>query len=446
VKRPQRAQSRTVVALVAVLLFPLTAAQAAGQAALAEESITIERSAELTAVVAAGCDKCAWDIPGREAVTLRVTLDGQYSQHLPLVRSGSAEYAIALGEVSTGRHLVRLDVDRAATATDLRGDGVVTAGVTLKANPSTIAIAYAPFLYARPNTLGKFTDPPVFMWYETERTAGSTWYRYSAIFTNEDGGTQTDRLMATWGRTTDIEYVYGVEIDQRGAVVAEEFQGPDHKLTAFKGRRAGRHPLLWVATDNNMVADSGETTIRYAPLAIPFDLTNQSREVVMDSNPWLYAVAGKEMVREGKIVADARPGTNTIPDPRRFVYLEACAEVGTAAVGFAVRVGESWLSSDFGLATHRIARDGCFRGAVPLPTGVDAREVTAVRVSAFQRPARNGQPAPAATPVRLTRINTAFVLSAEYVPTSLLAPWQGLETIGPGKHFVLPINKPRPLN
>src|SRR5262249_1148256 len=158
----------------------------------------------------------------------------------------------------------------------------------------------------------------------------------------------------------------------------------------YAGRRDGRHPLLWVATDNNMVKDSGETTIRYAPLAERFDLTNLSREAVMDAHSWMYAVASKEMFREGKIAANAQPGTNTIPDPRQSVYVEACATVGSAAVSFAGRVGESWVSSDRGRPEYRIVRDGCFRGAVPVPDGVDPREVTAIRVSAHERPARGG--------------------------------------------------------
>ena len=73
----------------------------------------------------------------------------------------------------------------------------------------------APIVYARPNTVGKFTDLPLLMWYEVVPTARGRQYRYSVIFSNEDGGTQTDRLMATWGRTTDIEFIYGVEVDEQ---------------------------------------------------------------------------------------------------------------------------------------------------------------------------------------------------------------------------------------
>ena len=59
----------------------------------------------------------------------------------------------------------------------------------------------------------------------------------------------------------------------------------------------------------------------------------------MDAHPWLYEVMARELAREGKIVADAPPGNDTIPDPRRFVYLEGCGEVGDRALAFAFGTG-----------------------------------------------------------------------------------------------------------
>src|SRR3954468_10336829 len=233
---------------------------------------------------------------------------------------------------------------------------------------AALAQSMAPILYARANTVGKFTDLPSLMWYEVAPTLRGRQFRYSVIFTNEDGGTATDRLMATWGRTTDIEYIFGVEIDAAGKVVAEEFQGPGHELPAFHGRHDARHPLLWVSTDNNMVSESGASTIRYAPAPERFDLTNVSREAVMDRHPWSYALASEGMKREGKI-GDEGPGHNTIPDPRRFVYIEACGEVGDAALAFALDVRNAWTASDRGVGEYRIVRDGCFRAAIPLPAG-----------------------------------------------------------------------------
>ena len=49
------------------------------------------------------------------------------------------------------------------------------------------------------------------MYYEILHEAnGNLIVRYTAIFTNEDGGTQTAALMARWGRATDIEWVYQI--------------------------------------------------------------------------------------------------------------------------------------------------------------------------------------------------------------------------------------------
>jgi hypothetical protein len=439
----QRLVAATLLLVVALADQPL---HARPDDAIAEQTIALDAAAEVAAVVSARCDECAWDVPGREAVALRVLVDGQYSQHLPLVRSGTADYSIALGQLAAGRHTVRLEVDALLTADGLRNPGVASASVRLSPIPAatSLPLALAPVVYARANTIGRFTDMPIVMWYESLPTPRGTRHRYSVIFTNEDGGTQTDRLMATWGRTTDIEYIYSVEVDAAGEILAEDYQAPSHEVLPFKGRRDGRHPLLWVATDNNMVSDSGTTTVRYAPLPTLFDLTNQSREMVMDANPWTYAVAAKEMIREGKIARDARPGSNVIPDPRRFVYLEACADLGTAAVAFAVRVEESWIASDLGLPTHRIMRDGCFRGAIPLPEGLDQRNVNAIRIAAYGRVARNGQTAPPPTPVRLTRINKAFGLTAQYLPLPIAVEWRGVETILPGGHFDLPVSKRRP--
>src|SRR5262249_61107041 len=106
---------------------------------------------------------------------------------------------------------------------------------------------------------------------------------------------------------------------------------------------------------------------------------------------------------------------------------------------------EWWTGSDGGGAGYRIGGEGCFRGAVPLPDGVDPREVSAVRVPAFERPPRNGSPAPAATAVELTRINRVFYLGPQYVPMRTLVEWRGLETIRPGSPFGLPVVKPQPV-
>jgi hypothetical protein len=375
-------------------------------------------------------------------VALTVAVDGRYSQHLQLFRGdATAEYHIALGRVAKGLHRLTIDRDPALTAA-AAGPATIDVPDISFYNPGQsndyTALSLAPILYARENTVGKFTDLPLLMWYEVTPTGRGRQYRYSVIFSNEDGGTQTDRLMATWGRTTDIEFVYAVEVDAADRVIAEEFQGPGHEVPSFAGAHEGRHPLLWVATDNNMVSDKGTTSVRYAPTPMKFDLTDQAREAVMDANPWTYAIAAVELRREGKIANDPPPGINKIADPRRFVFVEACGTIANAALSVSIGSRQSqsaelvWTASDRGLTEYRIAREGCFTVATPLPAGTRQSDILAIRMHAFDPPpAKSGGPA-APGFVNLTRINKVFMLDQAYQPGPSVLHWEGPALIAAG--------------
>src|SRR4051812_18062629 len=162
---------------------------------------------EALATIRAGCARCDWGAAGREAAALRITLDGRYSQHLLLARGEQpVDYRITLGAVAAGRHTLQIARDEELSA---KSAGAATLAVdavdVLAAGSGEAALAQsmAPLLHARANTVGRFTDLPILMWYEIAATPRGRQFRYSVIFTNEDGGTATDRLMATWGRTTD---------------------------------------------------------------------------------------------------------------------------------------------------------------------------------------------------------------------------------------------------
>jgi hypothetical protein len=419
-----------------MVLGALLLAQA--PAPLASSDFATSVSGEGVATISASCERCDWGVEGREAATVRIALDGKYSQHLVLVRGEKeATYRVTLGRVAAGAHRLEITPDAALSAKDI-GE-VKVSNVSVRVGPvgsaaagqndDIVAQSMAPFIYARPNTVGKFTDVPVLMWYEIVPVPEGRQLRYSVIFTNEDGGTTTDRLMATWGRTTDIEFIYGVTLDPKGKVIAEEFQGPNHEVPPFRGRHEGTHPLQWVSTDNNMVSESGSTDIRFAPAPEKFDLTNASREVVMDAHPWTHELASKEMVREKKLREDAAAGSGAIPDPRRFVFVEACTELQNAAIAFAVRARDAsgqtrWFDSDRGRAQFRIVRSGCFRGAVPLPAGAGAPD--AVRFKAFTLPPKKDTPPPSGpVTVTLTRVNRVFTLDESYLPKRSVFSWTG---------------------
>jgi hypothetical protein len=428
-----------IAALAAAVLA--AASTPGGLVVLRTEGVSLERPAEVVAEVQVRCARCDWRRPGREAAVLRLSLDGAYAQHLVLAR-GTGAYRVALGRLAAGEHALEVALEPGLSC---RGVGAV-AVEAVRIAPAAAgsaeeeALAHAPYLYLRADTLPRFTDLPLVMWYETDALPAGRRLRYSVIFSNEDGGTPPDRLMATWGRVTDIEYVYGVELDARGQVVREEYQGQDHALPAFAGRRQGARPLLWVTTRNNMVGESGETTYRVSPAPVAFDLAGVSREAVMDANPWTYAVSAAEVRREGRVQNRARPGSKRIPDPRRFVYVEACADTRDATVAFAVgarrRRGTEWTWSDAGHLRWRIYRsrdngdNGCFRGAVAVAGEPD---LAGLRFRSFVRPLRQGEPPlpEGAAQATLLRVNRVFRLRRDGTPGPSLLSWTGTLVMAP---------------
>src|SRR5256885_4176733 len=213
------------------------------------QTFSATAAGEAILAVRAGCSPCDWGVEGREAAALRISRAGRYSQHLVLARGEApSEYRITLGGVAKGVHTLAIARDPALSANHAGAAEIAAAAVDVvtAGADAFVAQSMAPILFARANTVGKFTDLPILMWYEVAPTSRGRRFRYSVIFTNEDGGTATDRLMATWGRTTDIEYVYGVELNDRDEIIGERIQGAGHDLPAFAGRHEGKHPLLWV--------------------------------------------------------------------------------------------------------------------------------------------------------------------------------------------------------
>lgn len=409
-----------------------------------EVSFDLKQDAEVIASITASCEGCDWGRIGREAAVLRLEVDGKYSQHLFLTRGASAsEYKVMLGPLAAGKHTLTLGRDTGAWLKAPKS--VAVSRVSVDPVPARAAeraaVELAPILYARPNTVGRYTDVPLVMWYEVDRTERGSRIRYSVIFSNEDGGTPADRLLATWGRLTDIEYVYGIEFDPDGKVLEETFQGKDHEIVPFKGRREGRHPLLYVVTDNNMVRDDGTTEQRFAPAPVAFDLTDASREKVMDENPWTYAVTAREARRERRVAASPRPGSKRIFDPSRYAVVELCtASDDTTFATFTFSLGVSragqaprFFDSTYGVREFRISRspdnfpNSCFRGSVALPRGTTPGEIVSLRVRAHARPPKKDEPPPKnpSGPAHLRRVNKVFLMSASDLPEPSLFSWTG---------------------
>lgn len=366
---------------------------------------------------------------------------------------------------------------------------------SVAAEEDQLALAHSPVLYARANTIDHFTDIPLVMYYEilrgspgrlesglvrppgaqvlslngrgdkvaakvpslngrrtkaaarvssrnaerNKRISGGTdlIVRYTVIFTNEDGGTQTLALMARWGRGTDIEWVY--EFRLRDAKIIEEtYQGVSHETKAFTGSRTGgQHPLLAVASDNNNFSDLACSAVRFAPLPVRADLETATRESVMDRYPQTYRVMTEELQREHRI-SPTPTGINVIADPRDYFYIEASSEQRGAALGFDVKVAgqPETFASDIGDPRLRIDRSGNFRTAVRLPHGVSPTAVEAVtaRCHATLQPAGER----GCNHLKLLRV---LMLNQNYVPQILFIQAQPESSLAPGETKVFRLSR-----
>ena len=342
--------------------------------AATQHSFRVSRTAEIIAdleMSAAGFD---WALEGREAPMAAITVDGRSAQHVMLY-AGAAKfhYKLFLGALAPGAHELAI-----------AGSGFETHSAAFRevaaSDPFYAVLANAPVVFARKNTIGKFTDIPLVLYAERLMEDGHPLLQYTMIFSNEDGGTSTRALMARWGRTTDIEYLYKAFLDPGGKLAKATIQARDHKEIEFTGKRDGAHPLLIPVTDNNMVAGDETSSVRYQIAPVLVDLTNHSREWVMDENPITYQVMGKELVREKKLRPFGIVDGEKISDPRNYLFVDynAANTGGALAVQVRLKKESRWLSSSLGRTDYAIARNGWVRTTIELPPGTKADQIAEI--------------------------------------------------------------------
>lgn len=414
--------------LAVALLFAATVVTASAQTLL-EKTFKAEAEAEALLDLTASVPGTSWVAAGAEAATATIFVDGR--QHQDVILFAGAKpftYKLLLGRVAAGEHSLRVELNRQQSATKASTINISDSKITLvdRNQPEFQAIAHTPILFARPNTIGKFSDVPLMMYYETIREGALTTYRYTVIISNEDGGTQTAALMARWGRTTDIEWVIDVQIDAQGNITSSTYQGVNHETKVFKGKREGDHPLMAIASDNNNFADDQESPMRFTLRPVGVDLSRHSREWVMDQHPWTYTVMAEEMIREGKITSDRSLGVR-IGDLRNYLYIDAASnQENGALVSFAVKLkGDGkWYASDLGINYYKIDRSGYFRTTIRLPQGtkLDEIERMAVRCDLTGNPRSKDEISKAvAGRCELNSINKVFLLDESFQPGASLA-------------------------
>ena len=272
-------------------------------------------------------------------------------------------------------------------------------------------LAHAPVLYARKNTIGKFTDIPLIVY--AERLDGGKTLWYTVIFSNEDGGTATRALMARWGRTTDIEYVYRLDVEAKRAII----QGNGHKDILYEGPMDGSHPILIPVKDNTLVGAGETSEIRYQIVPIEVDLTHDSRESVMDRLPWSYRIAAEEMEREGKM--------SLIGDPRQYVLVETPITNHDSAVAAVARLRSNGriYSSNIGREPMAMERDAIVRTTIQLPEGTKPEDIESIGLTCLALTKR--PPTPSAGPCTIGPVVKVLWLDADYRPGRVAGAWDG---------------------
>jgi hypothetical protein len=279
-------------------------------------------------------------------------------------------------------------------------------------------LAHAPVVHARADTIGKSTDVPLIAYYTEARDGGERVLEYTVVFSNEDGGTSTRDLMARWGRAADIEYLYRVWLNADGSPRRAVVQTKNHKDLEYSAPRLGFHPSLTVITTNNMVEPGASTPVRYQ-LAPEFaDLSQGSRELVLDKHPLLYAVVAREMAREGKLRAPGHPEGELIADPRHYlvVELKLREERGAAQALVKLRGSAKWLGSAVGLIDSYIPRDGWARVAIEVPPGTRAADVERLGVECMIPRDPKDKFAPKMGRCHVESIGRVFLPREDYAP------------------------------
>ena len=431
----------TAAALGAALLTP--AAAQAQSAPLASAELNADQPGEAKLALTASAPGADWGTAGKESALLEVAVDGKPVTNVVTFNGAvPLEYDVALGHVAAGKHAITVTLDAAKSPV---ANAEVTSLKPTLVPESDLVARYAPVLYGRnlPTVPGAFenvnTDVPLLAYHVSSTDAqGNRVIEYTMTWSNEDGGTNTPSLMARWGRTTDIEWLYRVTVDADGNRITDAYQSSGHGTLPFDGIRENDHPLLQVVTSNNnmasvtdVAASSGYRFFLDTSVALP---ANRAREWIMDTHPWAYLVMAKEQTREGKIEAVPNPATAAMSDQRNYLFAEVRKSTSYATpprsgswagTALAAMVGGVWYTSNHGVAGDSIQRDDAAATTIELPAGTKSTDIQAVKAFAVA----NGTPGNYS--IDVSSINRGFLLGNDFLPGPSFVNWAGKETLTP---------------
>lgn len=337
---------------------------------------------------AASADASDWGVAGRESGRIAVYVDGRYWSSVIVMSERTGGYAVDLGALASGPHVVEL-----RAPVDVTGPGAPTvrAGLlrpeTLTGTAALVA-RHAPILELRDvdrsarHSTSRSDAPLLVVPAVTENADGTTTIAYRVCFSNEEGGTRNPQLLSRYGRTADLEPVYQVRVRADGSIIESTYQSPVHAWKPFDGQRVGDRPVLRTSSANSMSsARVGAGSERWSDAPIAAVDAKTSDFDVMRAHRWTWTVMAKELLREGKsVAADAVRTTNQVADPRRYVFVNSLTDAQRGAI--AARGGLELVLADGRRIVARMVQDfatGPYRqGALELPLGAVADAIVGV--------------------------------------------------------------------
>ena len=271
----------------------------------------------------------SWEQENNESSILTLFINNIYNQDI-IIYNGLNEhiYQQSLGYLEVGTYDIDYYFDynkSSENASIIHLENIELINIQ-STNIDSDVLKYSPVLYGR-NIFSwnesNHTDIPLLMYHDILYEGNLKIITYGIIFSNEDSriGIGLSDMMLSWGRTTDIEWVYQVTIDNN-EIVSEIFQGASHTPTTFNGDKFGTHPYLINATANCNFSDTGISDYLFFLSPIHSIPNGHTREYLMDQNPWTYKIMGQELMNEDKYENQQDPMHWEISDVRNYLYLE----------------------------------------------------------------------------------------------------------------------------
>jgi hypothetical protein len=360
-----------------------------------------------------------------ETAVLSLEVDGADAQHLVLAAGDEpVEYARLLGRRPAGPHRLVLELDAAHSAASVRR--VECSGIDLRTvaddDPAAFVWRHVPVLQYRhlDSPLdGTTTDTPLLLFHRPVETPEGRGVEYHVINSHEDAGTDLTGLLARWGHTTDIEWVFRIVRDACGRIVREEFQGPEHATYPFRGSRTfGGHPVLQAATRNGMVTDHATSPYRAALAPVAAQPPDEPREGVQYAFPWIQRVSALEVLRQERVEREPRSASDAPADPRAYLYVQfkrLSDPSGSDPLEALALVRGAWYGSALGHRDLAMRGEDAESTAIKLPAGAGPAHVDAIAIRAVDPPAPE-------RPGGAVRFVRAFCLDDDYRPR---APFAG---------------------